>query len=90
MADYTIRFSDEADEHLDDLTARQRARILDAVEEQLLHEPTKITRNRKPMQPDRTPFIAPWECLLAPDPTGQGALAPRFGPCISLAFDAGP
>ena len=58
---YTIRFSDEADEHLDGLTARQRARILDAIEEQLLHEPTKVTRNRKPMRPDKTPFIAPWE-----------------------------
>jgi len=58
---YTIRFSDEADEHLDELTARQRARVLDAIEEQLLHEPTKVTRNRKPMRPDKTPFIAPWE-----------------------------
>ena len=37
------------------------ARILDAIEEQLQHEPTKTTRNRKPMRPDRTPFIAPWE-----------------------------
>jgi mRNA-degrading endonuclease RelE of RelBE toxin-antitoxin system len=58
---YTIRFSDEADEHLDALTARQRGRIIDAIEEQLLYEPTKTTRNRKPMRPDKTPFIAPWE-----------------------------
>jgi mRNA-degrading endonuclease RelE of RelBE toxin-antitoxin system len=58
---YDIRFSDEADEHMAELTARQRARVLDAVDRQLLHEPTKETRNRKRMQPDKTPFVAPWE-----------------------------
>lgn len=58
---YEIRFSDEADEHVGALTARQRARALDAIGRQLLHEPTKPTRNRKPMRPDKTPFIAPWE-----------------------------
>ena len=58
---HTIRFSDEADEHLSGLTAHQRVRILDAIEEQLQHEPTKTTRNRKAMRPDKTPFIAPWE-----------------------------
>ena len=58
---YDIRFGDEADEHMAELNARQRARVLDAVDRQLLHEPTKETRNRKRMQPDKTPFIAPWE-----------------------------
>jgi mRNA-degrading endonuclease RelE of RelBE toxin-antitoxin system len=58
---YEIRFSDEADEQVAALTAGQRARLLDAVERRLLHEPTKETRNRKPMRPDKTPFIAPWE-----------------------------
>ena len=58
---YDIRFSDEADKQVAALTARQRARLLDAVDRQLLHEPTKETRNRKPMRPDKTPFIAPWE-----------------------------
>jgi mRNA-degrading endonuclease RelE of RelBE toxin-antitoxin system len=58
---YDIRFGDEAAEHMAELTARQRARVLDAVDRQLLHEPTKETRNRKRMQPDKTPFIAPWE-----------------------------
>ena len=58
---YEIRFSDEADEQVAGLTARQRARLLDAVVRQLLHEPTKETRNRKPMRADKTPFIAPWE-----------------------------
>lgn len=58
---YEIRFSDEADKQVAALTARQRARLLDAVDRQLLHEPTKETRNRKPMSPEKKPFIAPWE-----------------------------
>jgi mRNA-degrading endonuclease RelE of RelBE toxin-antitoxin system len=58
---YEIRFSAEADVQVAELTARRRARLLDAVDRQLLHEPTKETRNRKPMRSDKTPFIAPWE-----------------------------
>jgi mRNA-degrading endonuclease RelE of RelBE toxin-antitoxin system len=58
---YDIRFSDEADEQVARLTGRRRARLLDAVAHQLRHEPTKETRNRKPMRADKTPFIAPWE-----------------------------
>jgi hypothetical protein len=58
---YEVRFSDEADEQVAALTARQRARLLDAADRQLVHQPTKETRNRKPMRPDKTPFIAPWE-----------------------------
>lgn len=58
---YEIRFSDDADGHVAALTARQRARLLDAVDRQLQHEPTKETRNRKPMDPGKKPFIAPWE-----------------------------
>jgi mRNA-degrading endonuclease RelE of RelBE toxin-antitoxin system len=58
---YEVRFSDEADEQVAALTARQRARLLNAVDRQLVHEPTNETRNRKPMRPDKTPFIAPWE-----------------------------
>lgn len=40
------------------LSARQRALIFDAVEEQLSHQPTVETRNRKPMRPNP---LAPWE-----------------------------
>ena len=39
-------------------TARQRAIVLDAVDEQLTHQPTVETRNRKPMRPNP---LAPWE-----------------------------
>ena len=40
------------------LTARQRASVFDAVDEQLVHEPAVETRNRKPMRPNP---LAPWE-----------------------------
>jgi hypothetical protein len=40
------------------LTARERATVLDNVDEQLAHEPNVETRNRKPMRPNP---IAPWE-----------------------------
>jgi mRNA-degrading endonuclease RelE of RelBE toxin-antitoxin system len=40
------------------LTARQRAIVFDAVDEQLAHQPTVETRNRKPMRPNP---LATWE-----------------------------
>lgn len=55
---YRIEYSPDAEEHLRALTARQRATVLDEVDEQLAHEPTVETRNRKPMRPNP---IAPWE-----------------------------
>jgi mRNA-degrading endonuclease RelE of RelBE toxin-antitoxin system len=58
---YAIEYSPEADDHLKALTARQRAIVFDAVDEQLAYEPTVETRNRKPMQPNP---IALWELRL--------------------------
>ncbi len=55
---YTIEYSPDAEDHLRALTARQRALVLDAVEEQLAFQPTVETRNRKPMRPNP---VAPWE-----------------------------
>ena len=55
---YTIQYSPETEEHLEALTARQRSTIFDAVDEQLAHQPTVETKNRKPMRPNP---IAPWE-----------------------------
>ena len=43
---------------------RLRARLLDAIDAQLTYAPTVSTRNRKPMQADKKPFIAPWELRL--------------------------
>jgi hypothetical protein len=61
MAAYEIQFANEVDEHLAALTARQAATVFDAVIEQLSHEPTRKTRNRKPMDRDKRAFVAPWE-----------------------------
>lgn len=45
------------------LTARERATVLDTPEHQLLHEPLKETRHRKPLRPNP---IAPWELRVGP------------------------
>jgi mRNA-degrading endonuclease RelE of RelBE toxin-antitoxin system len=55
---YDIDVSPEARDHLRELTARERGTVLDAIEEQLAHQPTVETRNRKLMRPNP---IAQWE-----------------------------
>jgi mRNA-degrading endonuclease RelE of RelBE toxin-antitoxin system len=55
---YRIEYSPDAEDHLRTLTARQIAIVLDAVDEQLQHQPLVETRNRKPMRPNP---LAPWE-----------------------------
>ncbi len=55
---YRIEYSPSTVDHFAALTARQRALVLDAVESQLMHEPLKETRNRKPMRPNP---LALWE-----------------------------
>jgi mRNA-degrading endonuclease RelE of RelBE toxin-antitoxin system len=59
---YRIEYSPDAEGHLRWLTARQRTVVLDAVDEQLTHEPMVETRNRKPMRPNP---LAPWELRIA-------------------------
>jgi mRNA-degrading endonuclease RelE of RelBE toxin-antitoxin system len=58
---YAIRFSDEASDHLGNMTARQRATLLDSAERQLSRQPALETRHRKRMQPGKEGFLAPWE-----------------------------
>lgn len=55
---YRIAYSPDSESHLRALAARDRVIVLDAVVEQLAHEPTVETRNRKPMRPNP---LAPWE-----------------------------
>lgn len=55
---YRVEYSPEAEDHLRALTARQRTTVFDTVDEQLPHEPTVETKNRKPMRPNP---VAPWE-----------------------------
>lgn len=49
---YVIEYSPPSREHLAALDARARARVLDEADAQLLHQPTVVTRNRKPFQPN--------------------------------------
>ncbi len=55
---YSVRFAASAEEDFAQLSARQRSIVLDAVRKQLLHEPVRETRNRKPLRPNP---LAPWE-----------------------------
>ncbi len=55
---YLIEFADCVKKHFKNLTANQRSIIIDSIEKQLIHEPLKETRNRKPLRPNP---IAPWE-----------------------------
>ncbi|MEQ9485936.1 type II toxin-antitoxin system RelE family toxin [Coleofasciculus sp. F4-SAH-05] len=55
---YRIEYSPESETHLQYLTARQQAIVLDTVDEQLMYQPTVETKNRKLMRPNP---LAPWE-----------------------------
>ena len=55
---YTIEFAESVKMHLKALTAQQRTLIMDAIVEQLRHEPLTLTRNRKQLRPNP---LAPWE-----------------------------
>ena len=55
---YRIRFAESVKRPLRQLEARQRVLLLDAIEQQLSHEPTIETRNRKLLRPNP---LAPWE-----------------------------
>ena len=55
---YTVEFAESVQDYFLALTARDRTTVLAAVNRQLLHEPLKETRHRKPLRPNP---IAPWE-----------------------------
>ena len=59
---YRIEYSPATDDHLRALTARQRAIVFAAVDEQLTHKSGIETRNRKPMRPNPR---APWELRIS-------------------------
>ena len=54
---HRIEFTAEARDQLKGLPGRDRAIVLDVAREQLTHEPSRATRNRKPMRPNP---LAPW------------------------------
>ena len=56
--EFTIDVSPDAQEQLDEFTARDRRKLLDAIDVQLRHQPLVRTRNRKPLDPND---LATWE-----------------------------
>lgn len=54
---YTIAFSSGIADDLADLRAADRARLLDRIEEQLSHQPSQETRNKKIL----VGLIPPWD-----------------------------
>jgi mRNA-degrading endonuclease RelE of RelBE toxin-antitoxin system len=55
---FEIRFSEDAERHLKQFSARDRRILIAAIEEQLAHQPTVPTRNRKLL---RANPLATWE-----------------------------
>ena len=55
---YRLRFTESAENHFAQLSARQQAIVVDAVKVQLKNEPLRETRNRKQLRPNP---LAPWE-----------------------------
>lgn len=60
---YQIEYSPDAVDHLCNLPVRDQRIVVDAVDQQLTHQPLAETRNRKPMRPNP---IAPWELRIGP------------------------
>ncbi len=55
---FEIRFSEDGRRHLKGLSARDRRIVIEAIEQQLCHQPTGKTRNKKQL---RANPIASWE-----------------------------
>jgi mRNA-degrading endonuclease RelE of RelBE toxin-antitoxin system len=55
---YSIEFAQSVREQLRAFTTRQRTTVLEAIEEQLSHQPLVETKQRKPLRPNP---LAPWE-----------------------------
>lgn len=55
---YDLIFAPETVHHFRRLDAGERARVIEAIKVQLVHEPAVETRNRKPLEPNP---VAPWE-----------------------------
>jgi mRNA-degrading endonuclease RelE of RelBE toxin-antitoxin system len=48
---YRVELEQEAEDALDDMRAADRTRVAQAIYQQLRHQPSVATRNRKPMRP---------------------------------------
>jgi len=54
---YQVRIALDVRQDLRDIPAHYRARILDAIENQLPEQPTIVTKNRKPLHS----LVPPWD-----------------------------
>jgi mRNA-degrading endonuclease RelE of RelBE toxin-antitoxin system len=54
---YEVRFAEGVADDLEALSGRERSEILDRIEVQLRHEPTRPSRNPKPL----AGLVPPWE-----------------------------
>ena len=61
---YTFEYSEDAIEHIRKLPADRQATVMDQLEERLAHQPAVPARNRKPMDPEKKLYVAPWELRL--------------------------
>jgi mRNA-degrading endonuclease RelE of RelBE toxin-antitoxin system len=55
---FRIEYDPATEDHLAAFTAREAVIVLVTVSRQLIHQPTVVTRNRKPLRPNP---LAPWE-----------------------------
>lgn len=65
-APYEISYDQATKEHLRSIEAKHHSLIRKRIEKQLKFEPTKETRNRKPLR-QPAPFEATWELRFGPD-----------------------
>ncbi|MBM4072604.1 MAG: addiction module toxin RelE [Planctomycetes bacterium] len=63
---YDIRYDDQTKKHLRAIETKYHSRIRAEIEEQLQFEPTKVTRNRKPLR-QPAPFEATWGIRFGPE-----------------------
>ena len=66
---YSVQIGQDAQGDLDAVSAADYGRLVQAINDQLTYEPTKETRNRKPMQPVHAagqPAPASWELRVQP------------------------
>ena len=55
---YAVEFAKSVEGQFRALTAREQSPVFGAIDRQLLHEPLKEARHRKPLRPNP---VAPWE-----------------------------
>src|SRR5437763_466631 len=63
---FTLSYDQQIQEHLRAIEAKYHSLIRTAIEEQLLFEPERETRNRKPLR-QPAPFQATWEIRFGPE-----------------------